>query len=132
MTALLGLGLVGLFLLQIRDFNGNFSKHRIPTIILFLLFGLIPAFSEPQLSGFLLQGLGIGLAMIVAYLLLARFEPKLILIAFIGVAVLHQIANAILGYTPNAWLYAGVQSVALCVTAYWWLRLLERGEDVRV
>jgi hypothetical protein len=123
---LLTMGSLGLLLMVLRDFNGNFSNRRLPTILLLFLLGLCTALGATAIPEFLAQGLGTGLMLTLLYVLLARFEPKLILIAAIVVMIYAQLNTALLVPIPHAWLYAGLHVAALCLTAAWWLRMLRR------
>ncbi len=125
-AALQMLTLMTFLLVLLRDFNADFSKRRIPTVLILLLLGMVAALKAPTLSSFLIQGIGTGAVIVMLYLLVARFEPKIVLIALVTKLMLVQLQIAIVQPYPHAALFALLQASTLCATAFYWLRLLER------
>lgn len=120
------LTLMTFLLMLLRDFNADFTKRRVLTVLLLLLLGFVPALKATAPSGFLIQGLGAGAIIVLLYLLVARFEPKIVLIALVTKLVFAQVEVAIVQPYPHAALFAFLHVSMLCATAFWWLRLLER------
>lgn len=125
MFVLRGITVLTFVLMLLNEFNANFSKRRAPTIFVLFVVGLASAMDAPILSGFLIQGLATGLFLTLLYVLLVRFEPKVLLVALMVKPVFAQINLALVAPYPHAQWYALVYTLALCLTGIWWLRLLD-------
>ena len=114
--------LVAFSLSLLHNFNANFSRHQLPTILILLLVGLAIAMGQNDLSRFLLKGLGIGLLLATLYLTVARFKPMVLVMTWFGLILLGQLKQAWGAPYPEAWVYAGLHVGSLLLTARWWLK----------
>ena len=118
--------LLVLLLAQLHDFSANFSRRQLPTILICLLLGLTSAMQQDEIAQFLLQGLGAGLLLCGLYLLVARFEAKVLLVALVGMLALSKLRFGLSAPWPGALTLALVHIGALLLTARLWLNVLKR------
>lgn len=117
--------LLALVLGQLHDFNANFRRRQLPTILILLLAGLTMALKQDEVSQFLLQGLGFGLLLSLLYLLVARFEPRVLLVALIGTLALRHVWQSLNSPWDASPHYAVVYVLTLVVVTRHWLALLK-------
>lgn len=121
-----------LALAQLHDFSANFRRRQLATILILLLLGLACALNQDEFSQFLLQGFGFGLLLSALYLLVARFEPRVLLVALAGMLALSQIRQAMGAPFPWALAYALLHAAILLLATRSWLNLLKRVQAVHV
>lgn len=120
--------LLVLLLAQLHDFSANFSRRQLPTILICLLLGLTSAMQQDDISHFLLQGLGAGLVLCALYLLVARFDAKVLLVALVGMLALSKLRHGLNAPWPGALTWALVHIGALLLSARLWLNVLKRAQ----
>jgi hypothetical protein len=125
MHVLLFGNLLALVLGQLHDFNANFRRRQLATVLILLLAGLAIALKQDEVSQFLLQGLGFGLLLSLLYLLVARFEPRVLLVALIGTLALRHVWQSLSSPWAASSAYAVVYVLTLLVIMPRWLALLK-------
>lgn len=120
--------LLVLLLAQLHDFSANFSRRQLPTILICLLLGLASAMQQEDITQFLLQGLGAGLVICALYLLVARFEAKVLLVALTGMLALSKLRLGLYTPWPGALTCALLYIGTLLLLARLWLTVLRRAQ----
>jgi hypothetical protein len=105
----------------LHNFNANFSRRQLPTILILLLLGLASAMQQNEVSRFLLKGFGMGLLLASLYLSVGRFKPLVLVVMWFGLILFGQMKLAWDAPYPGAWVYAVLHAGALVCTAQWWL-----------
>ena len=111
---------------QLQQFNHHFTRRQVPTICILLLVGLGLAMGAPDIAQFLIKGGGYGLGLALVYLLVARFEPKLLFMALFYMLVLERLQQAWVAPWPGAWGDAMLHAVVLLISASWWFGFLRK------
>ncbi len=117
-------------LILLRDFNAGFTQRRGWTIGGLFVVGFIPAAIEaPLLTTFLMQGAVSGVVLVLLYVFVARFEPKVLLIALIAKSVFAAISTIVIAPYPNVFWIKGLQILALLLATAWWMHMLDQAQD---
>ncbi len=124
LAALQKLGIITFILMALREFSASFTRRRAVTLLLLLPLGLIGGMSATSMPSFLLLSIANALIIISMYLLVARFEPKMMLFAMMP-SIFAPIVLAVQAPYPDAAWYTVFYLLGVGLTAAWWMQMLE-------